>query len=126
MALGNKLPHNAIVHKVTAYWHPSLSMWSAAPGEPYTFDVFGAYARRGKDIVWQTDLIQLAGGELDWQEKKTARSLVSAIAWGLKWFTKHQYRNRRGLPEPVYDTDVVVRLPTLDVLSFDVKDKADK
>jgi len=125
MALESKLPHNAIVHKVTAYWNPSLALWSATPGEPYTFDVFGAYARRSGDVVWQTDLIQLDEGELDWQDKKGARSLVSAIAWGLKWFTKHRYPNRRGSPEPVYDNEIVVRLPNLDVLSFDAKDRED-
>jgi hypothetical protein len=117
------LPHNAEVHKVTAYWHPSLGLWSASPGEEYTFDVYGVYSRRSGEVVWQTDLIQLDEGELEWQDKRTSRSLVAAITWALKRFTLHKYPNRRGSPEELHPHEIIVRLPSVDVLSSDATDK---
>jgi len=120
------LPHAAVVHKVKAYWHPSLRLWSATPGEEYTFEVFGAYGRSKGENAWVTDLIQRSGDELEWQDKKSARSLVGALAWALKWITPH-FAHRRGgfggyTEEHLSPEQIVIRNPGIDVISYDRED----
>jgi len=119
------LPHSAQFHRLTLQHHPESDLWTPSQGLPVEMDVYGWYSRRNGEMLWQTDLVQPAGLEVELSDsmtEKEMRSLSAALVYNLQWQIQHErakskWRGDKRESSEIKQGDLRIRRILPDVIS---------